>query len=88
MGSMALATAVLGGLMLFSGASNAKAQDRYDYYRYGRQVQYTNRRVHEAADRYGYLSREAKHWRHQNHEARERARPFRHEYREHHRGRY
>ena len=90
MGSMALATAVLGGFMLFSGASNAKAADRDDY-RYGRQVQYTEWRAHEAAERYGYYSREARHWRHENHEARERASHFRHERherRERHRDRY
>lgn len=88
MGSMALATAMLGGLMLFFGASNAKAQDRDDYYRDDRQVQYTNRRAHEAAERYGYFSREAKHWRHENHEAKEREKHLRHQYREHHRDRY
>jgi len=88
MRSMALATAVLGGFMLFSGASYARAQDRDDYYRYDRQVQYTNSRAHEAAERYGYFSREAKHWRHENHEAKERQKHFRHEYREHHRDRY
>ena len=83
MGSMALATAVLGGFMLFSGAANAKAADRDDY-GYDRQVQYTERRAHEASERFGYFSREAKYWRHENHEAKERAKHFRHEYREHH----
>ena len=80
-GSMALATAVLGGFMLFSGATGVKAADRDDY-DYGRQVQYTEWRAHEAAEHYGYNSREAKHWRHENHEARERERHFRHERRE------
>jgi len=83
MGSMALATAMLGGFMLISGATNAKAADRDDYdYRYDRQVRYTEWRAHEAAERYGYYSREAKHWRHENHEARERGRHSRHEYRD------
>ncbi len=76
MESMALATAVLGGFMLFSGATNVRAADRDDY---DRRVQYTEWRAHEAAERYGYNSREAKHWRHENHEARERERHFRHE---------
>src|SRR5260221_14644364 len=40
LGSMALATMALGGLLLFSGATNAKADDG-DGYRYQRQVQYT-----------------------------------------------
>ena len=83
MRSMALATAVLGGFLLFSGASNTKAAD-WDDYRYDRKVQYTEWRAHEAAERYGYYSREARHWRHENHEARERRQNhFRHEYREH-----
>jgi hypothetical protein len=85
LGSMALATAVLGGFILFSGASNARAADwdDYGYYSpYDRQVQYTEWRAHEAAERFGYHSREAKYWRHENHEARERAEHFRHEQRE------
>lgn len=81
-GSMALATAVLGGFMLFSGVPNAKAAD-WDDHRYDRDVQYTEWRAHEAAERFGFYSWEARHWRHENHEARERrARHFRHEYRE------
>jgi len=83
---MALASAALGGWMLFAGAANAKADDRG----YDRQVRYTEWRAHEAAERFGYYSREARHWRHENHEARERAKRFRHndrerrERREHH----
>ena len=84
LGSMALATMALGGLLLFSGATNAKADDG-DGYRYERQVQYTEWRAHEASENFGYYSREARHWRHENHEARERLEHFRHEYREHHR---
>ena len=83
LGSMALATMALGGLLLFSGATNAKADDG-DGYRYERQVQYTGWRAHEAAENFGYYSHEARHWRHENHEARERLEHFRHEYREHH----
>ena len=80
---LTLASALLGGLMLFAGATNAKAAD-WDDHPYDRQVRYTEWRAHEAAERFGYDSREARHWRHENHEARERARHFRHEYREHH----
>ena len=82
-GSTALATAVLGGLLLFAGATNARADD--DGYRYERQVQYTEWRAREAAELFGYYSREARHWRHENHEARERLEHWRHEYREHRR---
>lgn len=84
LGSAALATTVLGGFLLFGGANTAKADDG-DGYRFERQVQYTEWRANEAAERFGYRSREAKHWRHENHEARERLEHFRHEYREHHR---
>ena len=84
LGSVTLATMALGGLLLFSGATNAKA-DNGDGYRYERKVQYTEWRAHEASENFGYYSHEARHWRHENHEARERLEHFRHEYREHHR---
>ena len=84
-GSLALATMVLGGFMLFAGASNVKADD--DFYRYDRQVRYTESRAREAEECFGYNSREAKHWRHENHEARERAEHYRKEYWKH-RNRY
>ena|SRR5579863_6182666 len=88
MGSVALTAAALGGFVLFSGASNAQAQDRDGYYRDDHQVRYSEWRANEAAERFGYNSREARHWRHENHEAREHEKHFRHEYREHHRDRY
>jgi hypothetical protein len=78
-GTLALATAVLGGFMLFADASNAKAADWGDHSR-DRQVRYTEWRAQEAAERFGYNSREARHWRHESHEAREREKHFRHEY--------
>jgi hypothetical protein len=81
MGKISVATAVLGGVMLFAGAGGARADEwNRDY---DRQVRYTEWRAHEAAERFGYNSREARHWRHENHEARERERHARHEYREH-----
>jgi len=83
-GSMALATAALGGFLLFGGATNAKANDD-DGYRLERKVQYTEWRANEAAEHFGYYSHEARHWRHENHEARERLEHWRHEYRERHR---
>jgi hypothetical protein len=82
--SMALATASLGGFLLFAGAGSAKAND-YDCYRVERRVEETDWRAHEAAEEFGYYSRAAKHWRHENHEARERLEHCRHEYREHYR---
>jgi hypothetical protein len=82
LGSMALATALLSGFMLFSGASGAKADD-WDGRGYDRQVQYTEWRAREAAENFGYYSREARHWRHENHEARERAEHYRRDYWKH-----
>ncbi len=79
--SLALATAVLGGFLMFAGASGAKADD--DFYRFDRQVRYTEWRAREAEENFGYNSREAKHWRHENHEARERAEHYRKEYWKH-----
>lgn len=66
MGTMALATAVLGGVMLFAGASNAKAVD-WDDHSYHRQVRYTEWRHenHEARER-------EKHFRHEYRERHER----------------
>lgn len=83
LGKMAIATAAL-GLVLFAGASTARADDG-DGYRYRRQVQYTEWRAREAAERFGYYSREARHWRHENREARERLEHFRREQWKHHR---
>lgn len=84
--SMGLATAVLGGVLLFGGASNAKADD--DCYRVERNVQYTGWRAHEASEEFGYFSREARHWRHENHEARERLGHCRHRHRDYYNRNY
>jgi hypothetical protein len=83
-GSTALATAVLGGFLMLGGATSARADDD-DGYRFRREVQVTEWRANEAAEHFGYYSREAKHWRHENREARQRLRHWQHEYREHHR---
>ncbi len=79
----ALATAVLGGFLLFAGAQTAKANDWDDG---NRRVAYTDWRLHESIERYGYYSPQANHWRHERHEAYERLAHRRHEWREHHRG--
>ena len=84
MGKAALATAALGGFLLFAGAQGAQARDRDDCYR---RVDYTEYKLRESVDRYGYYSRQANHWRHERHEAIERCERLRHdrEWREHHR---
>jgi hypothetical protein len=68
LGKAALATAALGGFLLFAGAPGAKAHDRDC----NRRVDYTEYRLRDSIYRYGYYSREANHWRHERHEAIER----------------
>ena len=70
-GKAALATAALGGFLLFAGASSVQAADRYDCNR-DHAVRYDEHRVHEAIEHHGYYSREANYWRHERHEAYER----------------
>jgi hypothetical protein len=81
LGKAALATAALGGLLLFAGAPGAKANEWEDC---NRRVNYTDYRLRQSIDRYGYYSREANHWRHERHEAVERCERYRrgHERRE------
>ena len=86
-GKAALASAALGGFLLFGGVPGAKAANWDDC---NRRVNYTEYRLRESIDRYGYYSRSANHWRHERHEALEaRERCFRdrdrREWREHHR---
>ncbi len=82
-GKAALATAALGGFLLFGGVPGAKAADWDDC---NRRVNYTEYRLRESIDRYGYYSREARHWRHERHEAFEaRERCFRDRERREHR---
>jgi hypothetical protein len=77
----ALAAAALGGFLLFAGAPGVKANDWDDC---NRRAAYTDWRYHEAVERYGPYSREARNWYHQRHEAYERVGHYRHEWREHH----
>lgn len=79
-----LATAALGGFLLFAAAPGAKAEDRDDC---NRRVNYTDWRYHEAVEHFGRHSPEARYWSHERHEAREYAEHCRHEWREHHRDR-
>jgi hypothetical protein len=65
-GKAALAAAVLGGFMLFGGASNTQASS----YLYSRPVvRYDNYRVHAAIVRHGYYSPAANYWRYERHES-------------------
>ena len=80
LGKTALATAAL-GFFLAAGAPAAKANDWEDC---NRRISHTESRYHEAVERYGPYSRQARHWDHERHEAYERREHLRHEYREHH----
>jgi hypothetical protein len=83
-GKTALATAALGGFLLFAGAPSAKANDWDDC---NRRAAYSDWRYHEAMERFGRYSRDARYWAHERHEAYERLEHARHEWREHHRDR-
>lgn len=83
LGKTALATAAL-GFFLAAGAPAANANDWDDC---NRRVAFTEWRYHEAVERFGPNSRDARHWEHERHEAYERQAHIRHEYREHHRDR-
>ena len=74
----ALASAILGGLLLFAGAPNAKANAWDDC---NRRAAYTEMRYHQAVDRYGFYSRQARHWAHERDEAVGRCERLRHEWR-------
>jgi hypothetical protein len=76
-----LATAILGGFLLFAGAPSAKANYWDDC---NRRVAYTDWRLHEAIVHFGYYSPEVDYWRYQRHEAYEALERYRrHEWREH-----
>ena len=79
-GKAALATAALGGFLLFAGAPSAKANNWDDC---NRRAAYSDWRLHESIERFGYYSPQASHWRHERHEAYERLERARREWREH-----
>jgi hypothetical protein len=68
-GKAALATAALGGLLLFAGAPGAQGADRDDCQR---RIAHTDHRLHGAIEDHGYYSRQAEHWRHERRETYER----------------
>jgi hypothetical protein len=61
-----LAALALGGFLCFAGAPAAKANAWDDC---NRRVAYTNMRYHEAVERFGPYSHEARHWAYERHEA-------------------
>ena len=63
----ALASVVLGGFLIFSGATSAQAHD-WDNYRRP-VVRYDDYRLHRAIERDGFYSHQADYWRHERHEA-------------------
>jgi hypothetical protein len=63
LGKAALATALLGGALLFAAAPNAQANER------ARIVRYDNFRVHEAVVHRGFYSPRANYWRIERREA-------------------
>lgn len=69
LGRVTLAAAALAGLLLFAGAPSAKAD--YDD-GCQRRVARADHKLHEAAERHGWDSRQADHWRHELAEARAR----------------
>ena len=81
---MALAAAVLGGFVLFAGASGITAADGDDHSR-ERQRQYSERR--DGRERFEYRNRESRDWQYENRYERRGDDNFRREYREQH-GRY
>jgi hypothetical protein len=68
-GKTVIASAALGGLLLLAGAPGAKANAWDDC---NRRASYTDMRYHEAAERYGPYSGQARHWAHERNEAFER----------------
>jgi hypothetical protein len=82
-GTTVLATAALSGFLLFAGAPGAKANDWDDC---NRRAAYSDWRLHESIEHFGYYSPQAAYWRHERHEAYEQLERYRrHEWREHER---
>jgi len=74
----AVASAVLGGFILFAGAPGAKANAWEDC---NRRVAYADMRYHQAVERYGPYSSAARHWAHERYEATERCERLHREWR-------
>lgn len=73
-GKAALASAALGGFLLFAGAPGAKANG---WDNCNRRISYTQWRYHEAVERFGPYSSAARHWAHEREEADARCERFR-----------
>jgi hypothetical protein len=90
-GKTVLAAAALSGFLFFAGAPSAKANDWDDC---NRRAAYSDWRLHESVEHFGYYSPQANYWRHEGHEAYERLDRYRrterrdHEWREHERRGY
>jgi hypothetical protein len=67
-GKKIASAAMLAAVLLFVGVPRAAADD--DGCR--RRVAHADHNLHEAIEHHGYTSRQANHWRHELHEARER----------------
>ena len=76
LGKAASATAAF-GFFLAAGAPAAKANDWDDC---NRRIAYTDHRYHEAVERFGPYSRDARHWAHERQEAYARQSRLRHDY--------
>lgn len=76
-----LASAALGGFLLFAGAPGAQANGWDDC---NRRAAYSQYRYNQAAERFGPYSSAARHWAHERQEAFERCARYRQEWREHH----
>lgn len=68
LGRITLAAAALAGLLAFTAAPSVKADDDDCQ----RRIVKADHKLHEAAERHGWDSSQAEHWRHELHEARER----------------
>jgi len=77
-GKTILASAVMGGFLLFAGVPSAKANGWDDC---NRRVSYTQSRYREAVERHGPYSSAARHWAHERNEAYARCDRYRDHYR-------
>ena len=83
-GTMIMPAVVLAGLLLFTGAPQARA-DNDDCQR---RVAKADHKLHEAIEHHGYESRQADRWRHELHEARERCWSYNHRWWDEHEHRW
>ena len=72
-GKAVLATLALGGFLLLAGAPGASARDWDNCHR---RVTYAEWRYHQAVERFGPYSRDARHWAYERRIAAERCRRY------------